>query len=181
VQRGRDCTLAPRSLQQHCTPGISTTGYHPPTQASSRHGALHSSTGRQKSRGLANSSQIRYEALEALQASQGSPGGSGAILAYASAILEALPGQGRMAESQFRPLPVPRYPVLHTTHGTSNGFRENRGTGVDFLSPDPIIRLGEERKRGDKYGKHSKQEPDNPAARGPAEDQDGSGSPGKAA
>jgi hypothetical protein len=102
----------------------------------------------QKSRGLANHSQIRHEAQEALQASQGSPEGSGAVLAHASAILEAFPGQGRMAESQFRPLPVPRCQVPRTTHGTNNGFLENRGTGVDFPSPDPIIRLGEEQKRG---------------------------------
>jgi hypothetical protein len=78
----------------------------------------------------------------------GSVRGSEAILAYASAILEAFPGQGQMAESQFRPLPVPQCPVVRTTHSTSNGFRENRGTGVDFPSSDPIIRLGEERKRG---------------------------------
>jgi hypothetical protein len=104
-----------------------------------------------------NRSQIRYEAQEALQASQGSPRGSEAILDYPSAILEAFPRQGRMAESQFRPLPVPcamchvpctTYHVPRTTHGTSNDFRENRGTGVDFPSPDPIIRLGEERKQG---------------------------------
>jgi hypothetical protein len=53
-----------------------------------------------------------------------------------------------MVESQFRPLPVPRCQVPRTTHGTNNGFLENRGTGVDFLPLDPIIRLGEERKRG---------------------------------
>jgi hypothetical protein len=136
-------------VQQHCTPGISTTYYHPRRQAGSRHGALHDSTGRgAESRKLANPSQILYETLEALQASQGSPEGSEAILAYASAILEAFPGQDQMAESQFRPLPVPRCPAPRTTHSTSNDFGENRGTGIDFPSPDPIIRLGEERKRG---------------------------------
>jgi hypothetical protein len=36
--------------------------------------------------------------------------------------------------------------IPRTMHST--GFQENRGTGVDFPSPDPIIRLGEERKRG---------------------------------
>jgi hypothetical protein len=124
------------TVRQASAPQATT---HPPTQASSRHGALHGSTGRRaESWNPANSSQIRYEALEALQASRDSPRGSGAILAYASAILEAFPWQGRMAESQFRPLPVPRYPVLRTTHGTSNGFRENRGTGVDLPSPSTL-------------------------------------------
>lgn len=112
-------------------------------------GSVHGSTGRgAESRKPANHSQIRYEAQEALQASQGSPEGSGAILAHASAILEAFPGQDRMAESQFRPLPVPRTTVRGTTHSTSNGFRENRGTGVDFLAFDPIIRLGRKDERG---------------------------------
>jgi hypothetical protein len=123
--------------------------YHalPPTQAAG-HSILHGSTGRQKSRSLANPSWIRYEAQEALQASQGSPGGSEAILGVSWRSLEAFPGQGQMAESQFYPLPVPRYPAPRTMHSTSNGFREIRGTGVDFPSPDPIIRLGEKQKRG---------------------------------
>jgi hypothetical protein len=80
--------------------------------------------------------------------SQGSPGGSEAIPGAFLRSLEAFPWQGHMAGSQFRPLPVLRCPVPRTTHSTSNGFQENPGTGVDFPSPDPIIRLGEERKRG---------------------------------
>jgi hypothetical protein len=89
----------------------------------------------------------------------GSPRGSGAILAHASAILEAFPGQGRMAGSQFRSLPVLRYPAPRTTHSTSKDFQVNRGTGVDFPSLDPIIRLGEERKQGDEDGQQDKEDP----------------------
>jgi hypothetical protein len=64
-----------------------------------------------------------------------------------------------MVESQFRPLPVPRCQAPRTTHGTSNDFRENRGTGVDFPALDPIIRLGEERKQGDEDGQQDKEDP----------------------
>jgi hypothetical protein len=86
--------------------------------------------GRQKSRGLANSSQIRYEAQEALQASQGSPKAPEAILDICLRSLEAFPGQGRMAESQFRPLPVPRCPgtTYHARHQQRlSGKSRNRG------------------------------------------------------
>jgi hypothetical protein len=71
-------------------PGISTTYYHPRTHQAEVSCTAVQADG-QENRNPANHSQIRHEALEALQASQGSPGGSGAILAYASAILEAFP------------------------------------------------------------------------------------------
>jgi hypothetical protein len=85
--------------------------------------------GGQKSSILADHSQIRYEPQEALQVSQGSHRGSGAILAHASAILEAFPGQGQVAESQFHPIcatvPGTTYHAQHQRR--LSGKSRNRG------------------------------------------------------
>jgi hypothetical protein len=54
VQQGRDCTLAPRSLQQHCTPGTSTTATTHAGQAAGTVPCTAVQAGGQKSRGLAN-------------------------------------------------------------------------------------------------------------------------------
>jgi hypothetical protein len=126
----------------HHLPGSSIQNAPVPrttTHAGSKHGALHGSTGRRvESLNPANPSRIRHEAQEALQASPGSVRGSESLPGAFLRSLEAFPGQGQTAEVQFRPLPMPRCSIPRTTHGTSSGFMENRGTGVDFPSPSTL-------------------------------------------